>query len=249
MRFASVSLALVSMLVISTAAVASDFTVSPTQVDLSPEKTSALVVLKNVGKKALRFEVTAFVWSEDEGGEMTLTPTSDLTFFPKLVELGPGLSRNVRIGFGAVSIGNVERSYRLFVEELPDESNVRASSIAIRTKIGMPVFVRPLKPARSATIESVTVENGRVRTRVRNTGNLHLNVEGVAMRGLSTAGVQTFSSRADGWYVLPGATRVFEVPLSAAACTGTATIAVEATGHGKSLKSSGVVSASACAAR
>jgi fimbrial chaperone protein len=249
MRFAVFCFALAAVFAVSSPAVASDFTVSPTAVDLSSSKTSALVVLKNVGKAKLRFEITAFVWGEAENGEMMLTPTSDVTFFPKLVELAPGVSRNIRISVGGGPVGNTERSFRLFVEELPDQGASKPSAIAIRTKIGLPVFVRPLKPARSATIESVMVENGKVLTRVHNTGNLHVVVDGLTLHGLSSSGAQTFSSHVDGWYVLAGATRIFAVPLSASNCTGTSTIAVEVSGHGKTLKGSSAVSGSACVAR
>ena len=50
---------------------------------------------------------------------MTLNPSSDVTFFPKLVELAAGASRNIRIGINAGMARDVEQSFRLFIEELP----------------------------------------------------------------------------------------------------------------------------------
>ncbi len=76
-------------------AVASNFVVSPTEIDLSTSTTSALMTLRNVSKAPLRFEVTFFTWSEDEHGVMALQPSTDVTFFPKLIELAPGTSRNL----------------------------------------------------------------------------------------------------------------------------------------------------------
>src|SRR5436190_18933396 len=79
-------------------ATASNFAVTPTEINLSTSATSALVSLRNVGKQPLRFEITLFTWSEDEHGKMDLKPSTDVTFFPKLVELAAGASRNIRIG-------------------------------------------------------------------------------------------------------------------------------------------------------
>jgi fimbrial chaperone protein len=244
-----ISGALAALLVAPLTAAASNFTVTPTEINLSASATSALVTLRNLSKAPLRFEITVFTWSEDERGTMILKPSSDVTFFPKLVELAGGTSRNIRIGFNAGAARDVEQSFRLFVEELPDQSTPASNAVAIRTKIGIPVFVRPAKPARTAVLEGVTIEGGRVRARVRNTGNLHINVENIAIKGTGASNAPTFSKDGPGWYVLPGATRVFEVPMTAGECGSTTAVAVEVFGHNTSLKGAGQVSPAACAAR
>jgi fimbrial chaperone protein len=230
-------------------AAAANFTVTPTEINLSRSSTSGLVRLTNRSRVPLRFEITVLSWSEDEEGAMNLTPATDVTFFPKLVELAAGATRNIRVGIEAAKIGDTERTFRLFVEELPDQTAPSATAVAIRTKIGVPVFVRPAKPARSLVIESVTVANGQVRTRVRNTGNLHVSVEEIVVRGSGTSGSQTFEREGQGWYVLPGATRSFSVPISPAECSGTSTLAVRLAGHGTTLNGSGSVAPGACGAR
>ena len=106
-----------------------------------------------------------------------------MTFFPRLIELAPGASRNIRLGINAGVARDVELSYRIFVEELPNQSAPSPNAVAIRTKVGIPVFVRPAKPTRSAVIDGVSVAGGKVLTRVRNTGNLHINVDTIAVKG------------------------------------------------------------------
>jgi fimbrial chaperone protein len=244
-----ISGALAALLVAPLTAAASNFTVTPTEINLSASATSGLVTLRNVGKVPLRFEITVFSWSEDERGTMILKPSSEVTFFPKLIELAAGASRNIRIGFNAGAARDVEQSFRLFVEELPDQSTKASNAVAIRTKIGIPVFVRPAKPARAAVLENVTVEGGRMLTRVRNTGNLHVSVDNIAIKGTGASNAPTFSKEGPGWYVLPGATRVFEVPMTAGECGSTTAVAVEVFGHNTSLKGAGQVSPAACAAR
>ena len=238
----------VALLLAPHAASASKFTVKPTEVNLSASTTSALVTLRNDSTGPLRFEVTLVSWSEDEHGKMALTPSSDVTFFPKLVELAGGASRNIRIGINASLARDVEQSFRVFIEELPDQSAPKANAVALRTRIGIPVFVRPAKPTRSAVIDGVSVENGKVLARVRNTGNLHVAVDSISVKGTDGSAAPTFTKAGPGWYVLPGATRIFEVPMTAAECKSTTSVAVEVFGHSKSLKGASQVSPAACAA-
>jgi fimbrial chaperone protein len=239
---------IVALLLASHVASASNFTVTPTELDLSTSATSGLITLRNLSKLPLRFEVTLFSWAEDEHGKMTLNPSSDVTFFPKLVELAAGASRNIRVGINAGTARDVEQSFRLFVEELPDQSAPAANAVALRTKVGIPVFVRPAKPSRSEVIDGVSVENGKVLVRVRNTGNLHISVDTVSVKGTGGAGAPTFTKEGPGWYVLPGATRIFEVPMTATECKATTSVAVEVFGHNRSLKGASQVSPAACAA-
>ncbi len=248
MRLRLCAPALLTLLLAPMQAMASNFVVTPTEIDLSTSATSALLTLRNVSKAPLRFEVTLFTWSEDEHGAMSLQPSTDVTFFPKLIELAPGASRNIRLGIIAGTSRDVERSFRIFVEELPDQSARTPNGVAIRTKVGIPVFVRPVKPTRSAVIESVSVAGGKVLTRVRNTGNLHLNVDSIAVKGIGPSTAATFTREGHGWYVLPGGTRTFEVPMSAAECQSTTAVAVEVFGHDRSLKGASPVSPAVCVA-
>jgi len=250
MRLHLLLVAIVALLLAPHAAAASNFTVTPTEVNLSASATSALVTLRNGSRLPLRFEITLVAWSEDEHGKMALSPSSDVTFFPKLVELAGGASRNIRIGINAGMARDVEQTFRLFVEELPDQSApaAAANAVALRTKIGIPVFVRPAKPSRTAVIDGVSVENGKVLARVRNTGNLHISVDTISVKGTGGSAASTFTKEGPGWYVLPGATRIFEVPITATECRSTTSVAVEVLGHNKSLKGASQVSPAACAA-
>jgi fimbrial chaperone protein len=247
MRRCLIPVAMAALLLAPHGASASNFTVSPTQVNLSATATSALVTLRNSSKVPLRFEVTLASWSEDERGNMVLNPSPHVTFFPKLIELAGGASRNIRIGITAGVARDVEQSFRLFIEELPDQSAPRANVVALRTKVGIPVFARPEKPLRTAVIESITVESGKVLARVRNTGNLHVSVDTISVKGTGGSG-PTFTKEGPGWYVLPGATRIFEVPMTATECRATTSVAVEVSGHNKSLRGASQVSPASCAA-
>ena len=79
-------------------AAASNFNVNPTQVFLSSKATSALVTVRNDSTDQLRFQLSVFAWDQSPSGELVLTPTDDIVFFPSLLTLGPNEERRVRVG-------------------------------------------------------------------------------------------------------------------------------------------------------
>jgi len=60
MRRRLIPAVVVVLLLASHLVIASNFTVTPTEIDLSASATSALVTLRNGSKSPLRFEVTLF---------------------------------------------------------------------------------------------------------------------------------------------------------------------------------------------
>ena len=97
---------------------ASAFTVNPIKIALSGKDQSALLSLQSQSSEELRFKVAVKAWSQNPQGEMQLTDTKDIVVFPALLTLGPKEERKLRIG-ATVPAGAVEKTYRVFVEELP----------------------------------------------------------------------------------------------------------------------------------
>ena len=236
-------MALAALLLAPRAGAASNFTVTPTEVNLSTSTTSALVTLRNLSKSPLRFEITVFKWSEDEKGKMILEPSADVTFFPKLVELAGGASRNIRIGINAGVARDVEQSFRLFVEELPDQS---APSRQRRRDPhqGRHSGVRPARQAGPHGGDRRRL--GRRRqgpdTREQHRQPAHQRRERSGQGHGLVERSSTFSKDGPGWYVLPGATRIFEVPMTAGGMQVDLCRAVEVFGHNTSLKGASQVS-------
>src|SRR5262249_45975331 len=141
-----------------------------------------------------------------------LTPAGDqITIVPKLLTLAPGASRNVRVGAAASGFGAVEGTYRLFVEELPDNAAPKdPGTVAIRMEVGVPIFLRPSKPASSGQIASVAFERGHLVTRVHNTGNVHMVVSAVQAKGTDGSGGTKFDTSVPGWYILAGDVQIFD---------------------------------------
>src|SRR5690242_12064844 len=121
--------------------------VSPVWVEIGPAAPSAVITVRNGGSTPARYQLSAMSWTEPRAGAARLEPSSELSFFPPLFQLGAGEERKVRIG-ATVPPGATERAWRLFVEEIPAavEAPPAAGQIRIRTRFGIPVFQAPLAP-------------------------------------------------------------------------------------------------------
>lgn len=218
------------LLATSLSARASTFSVDPIEVTLGRGNSSASIAITNQSPQKLRLQVTGYAWEQSSSGEMKLTPTDDLVFFPKLLEIDPGDTKRIRVGVTAEQ-GSLERSYRVFMEELPSLESVIApkqNAVTLRMKIGVPVFVKPnAAPAASGAVRDATADNGSLSFDVLNTGNTHFAIQSVRVTGKDASGAQIVSNDLSGWYVLAGGTRRFAVPISKDRCEALRSLSVQ----------------------
>ena len=209
---------------------ASSFRVSPVQVALSTSVKSTLLTLSNESSESLRFQVRVYTWNQSPSGEMELAPTDDIVLFPTLITLAAGKQRKVRIG-AATPFGANEKSYRVFFEELPpvdgEQAPAARSEVRILTKMGIPIFLQPAKPSTAGAIEGLALEAGHLRFVVRNDGNAHFVLRAVRVKGVGATGDPVFDRELEGWYVLPGGTRVFDLAIPAELCSQVKGVMVE----------------------
>jgi fimbrial chaperone protein len=208
---------------------ASAFRVTPIQVVLSG-KSSTLLTLMNESDQSLRFQISAFAWTQSPAGEIKLAPTEDILFFPSLLTLKPGEERKVRVGAN-VAAGETEKTYRIFFEELPPAekpaSDKRTSEVRILTKMGVPIFIQPPKTTAEARVADLKSENGRVSFQVSNRGNTHYSVRTIHLTATGAGGEKVFSRDLDGWYILSAGVRDYGVDLPSESCPSIRSIKVE----------------------
>jgi fimbrial chaperone protein len=208
---------------------ASSFTVNPITVSLSGKDSSALLTLTSQTDDQVRFKVAVKQWQQSPQGEMELKDTKDIVVYPGLLTLGPKEERKLRIG-STVPAGATERSYRVFVEELPPlkaPQTAGKSEVKVLTKMGIPIFVRPAKPAATGTVEGLALAKGKLGFTVKNTGNAHFMLQSVLVKAVNAAGAVSFEKKIDGWYVLAGGTRVWEVEIPKDACGKSKSLTVD----------------------
>lgn len=223
-------------------------TVVPIKVFLESEKKTATLRVTNNGEEKLPIQVRAVTWSQDEEGRDKFSPTEKIVFFPKIFSLEAGQKKIVRIGYQGKWPAD-EKTYRLFLEELP-VSKPGEMAMKMVVKMGIPVFISPLKKVEKIEIEKVAIEEVRpakgrgqkaedrrnLVVRVRNKGNVHISVKKIQATGLDESGKEIFSKEVAGWYVLPGVSGPFAVGISPEDCQQSKVIKVRVETEASSLK-------------
>ena len=206
------------------------FTVDPLQVVLSAKTLSGLVTLRNHSAEPLRVQLSVWAWEQSPQGEMRLSPTEDLVWFPTLLILVPGETRRIRLG-AATSFAAIEKSYRLFVEELPPLETPQADTggvqLRILTRVGIPIFLQPAHSVVGGLIEAVATHHGQLSFQVTNTGTIHVVVQTVRVLGLGEAGEPVFEQQLSGWYILAGGVRIYTLELPQAVCAKIVALVLE----------------------
>jgi len=231
-------LALAAALVVlatTSAGTQATFSIDPLLIQLDADNRNAVMSITNTAATDLRFEIKANTWDQTPEGAIQLTPTTDLVVFPPLVTLKAKSTQRVRIGTD-VPQGALEKSYRLMIEELPNGAAPAAGAkVAVRTRIGVPVFLAPTKSVRSGRIDPVTVSKGVVTVPLTNTGTIHAMVDEISVRGMAAPDTPIFDESLKGWYVLAGKTRTWTYTIQPAQCRQVKFLEVEATAHDKLL--------------
>lgn len=207
----------------------SAFRVTPIRVDFSGSASSTLLTLINESDTDLRFQISAFNWTQNARGEMHLEPTEDIVFFPALVSLKPAEERKVRIG-RTTSAGPVEKTYRVFFEELPPlekPAQPQGSQVRILTKIGVPIFIAPTAPAPSGEITDFALKDAKLSFQVKNTGNVHFIAQSVRVSGLDEAGKPLLEKQREGWYLLSGDARTYDLDIPREECSRIRKVRIE----------------------
>ena len=225
----------------------SSFSIDPLLIRFEGNNRNAVMTITNSSLKDLRFEIKAYAWDQTPpDGEMQLTPTSDVVVFPPLVTMKPRAIQRVRIGTTAAQ-GPIEKSYRVMFEELPSGAAPEgAATVAVRTKVGVPVFLEPAKPTVRDRIESVRFTRRTVEVVLQNTGTAHTMIDSVIVRGMGGPDEALFEEPLHGWYLLAGKTRVWQYELRSAQCRGLKFVEVEVYDDEELLTSRADLPAGAC---
>ncbi|MEO8181807.1 MAG: fimbria/pilus periplasmic chaperone [Deltaproteobacteria bacterium] len=194
--------------------------INPVRVQLSASQRSEVIELKNAGQAPARFQAEAQAWHETAVGQMTLSPTKDLLFFPSLFEIPPGETRRIRIA-STVRPGPVERSYRLILTEFPGGST--PGTVQVLSRLSIPVFVQPKDPKPAPSVQA-EVQGGQLVLRIANAGNAYFRAQLVRVVARSKKGDVVFEHSFRGWYVLAKGERRYNVDVPAQTCAEIATL-------------------------
>lgn len=199
------------------------FSVSPIRVFFEPNQKTTLITIGNDDDTPLQLQIKLVSWTQAPDGKDIYSDSDDLIYYPRSMTLGPKESRVVRLGIKTPAKER-ERTYRLQIEDVPgDAAPTQGPAVKFRYRFSIPIFLPPQVPKRVAEIETLAVKGGKVLLQVANRGSQHVRFDRITVK--TAAG---FSKDAEVWYVLPGASRLFQIELPREECNRAGTLDVAA---------------------
>ncbi|GGZ98090.1 hypothetical protein GCM10008090_03070 [Arenicella chitinivorans] len=180
---------------------AASFNVLPVRIYMPAERPVASIKVENKEQTAVTVQSETVLWAQQDNRQI-LTPTNELIVSPAIFELPPGGSQVVRVAVRGDTPINQQRTFRLFLSEVPaiEKQSANATGVTVALRLSLPIFVTPK--------ESKAVFSWRLARRcddatkqdllVQNLGDQHAMMLKMTLRG-ETQLEQIYHPR----YVLP----------------------------------------------
>ena len=170
MNFARSCLTALSLVCLSTLpGEAASLQVAPVTVDIPASGAAAKITLRNEGLKPINAQVRVFKWNQVNGKEV-LEPTRDVVASPPIVKLGSRTDYTIRIVRISKRPVAQEESYRLVIDELPDQARAKNGSVNVVLRHSIPVFFAGSDSGSSKVVWSSAVRGGEVVITAKNVG-------------------------------------------------------------------------------
>lgn len=203
-----------------------EWRVVPIRLDLGREAKSGVITVINEGEERLQVQMKAMEWSQDAEGKDQYTETEEIIFFPKIMVIEKKEEKILRAGIKIPGAAK-EKTYRLFIEEIPEPKKAEGAQVAIAVRFGVPIFVKPLKEEAKGEIEKIELSKGVIKAVVKNAGNRHFIINAVNIKGKNAKGEETYSKEISGWYLLTGVSRLYTSQIPQDICNDTAKLDIE----------------------
>lgn len=217
---------LVSLLLLPAFSFAGEWRVSPIRLDFDRTAKSGVITAINEADERLHLQVKAFEWTQDAEGKDQYTETGDIIFFPKIITFPKKEERILRAGI-KIPATTKEKTYRLFLEEIPDPKTAEGATVAVAIRFGVPIFSKPLREEPKGAIGKLEFARGAVNITIQNAGNVHFVINSIVLKGKNTTGADVFSRDIAGWYLLSGVSRMYTTPISPEVCKDISRLDVE----------------------
>ncbi len=197
---------------------ANAFNVKPVRVFLGPGQLTQTLEITNESGRTLSLSLNAVSWSQDAAGGQLEAATEEVVFFPKLFLLEPGATRSVRVGLKSTTAEALERTYRLYIEELPTQREEQGTTLQVLLRVGIPIFFAPQQDRVTASIDAVTLQGCALSFVVSNTGSSHFRAQSLRAEFLGADHTLHYTQDLGGRYFLAGAAGPFAVEVPAEPC-------------------------------
>lgn len=183
--------------------------VQPVTVEVLSPSQATSVSLQNTGTNPVSLQLRVFEWTQAADGSEVIRPTTDVVASPPAATIPGNTTYTIRIARTAGAVTKGERSYRLWIDEIPVTANAGADKAAVdvRLRYDMPLFFRAPE-AKADLAWTAYRSGGTLVVQAANRGNSHARVVGLVL-GDAAIGKGLMG------YVLPGSTRRWSAPAGA----------------------------------
>lgn len=184
--------------------------IDATSLTLSPEHMSGSVRLTSDRDSKDLIQVHVYSWTGQK--DLAKLPGSDdLLALPSVFTVDPNSTQTVRIGLRGPIASNVERAYRVVIEEVALQGAPHMLDVLLR--LNFPVFIEPAAPPVYALDWHSYAHGNGIQLDARNTGNTHLVLQNVSVFA-DAAHTQLLGSRTKlNDTVLAGQSGTWNVPM------------------------------------
>ena len=206
------------------AVAAAGFNIQPLRLDLSARQRTTSLELTNLTDRDIPVQIKVFSWSQKDGVDV-LERSRDIFLAPPITNVKAASKQIVRFRLKRGADTEKERSYRVFIEQIPPSDPQLRAAMEFRLRFSVPLFVSPIRYSEPEFNVTATESDKGIAVSLENTGNIHLKIKGIGVYGsdqnegdikegesLATAG----NSSTGNGYALPGMSQQWLIPLSAA---------------------------------
>ena len=197
----------------------------PVEVNLPADGTTQELQISNPTGEASYIQVMAVEWHEP-GQIDQAARADDILAVPPVFELAPNSSQLVRIATRGQADGDIERSYRLVVTEVPRTAGLVPNTLAIAARMTLPVFVRPEGAAPSPIWSLAGKDPSQPKLVLANQGNAHIKVNKIE---LIDGSAEPAFSTSEGSLVLAGDEKAWQLDVDLARLKGPVTVKADTT--------------------
>ncbi|MBI4681698.1 MAG: molecular chaperone [Nitrospirae bacterium] len=213
-RFISVySLSVIFFFLLSAEGFPANFSVSPIRIFFDGTQKTNVLTVKNMSDKPVSLEIKTVLWEHDQ----TYSPTGDIIFFPRMLTMGIGEEKIIRIGH-KMPQGQMEKTYRMFISEMPEIRHEEGATLQIVMNLGVPIFIGPSKPSPEGEIEKISLSKSKLNISLKNSGNVHFIIKSIKISGKDATFTEVFNAEMAGWYLLSGNSREYTFEIEKENC-------------------------------
>jgi fimbrial chaperone protein len=220
------ALSILGVLAVSGPVTASTFSISPTRLELSAARSTAILTVRNEGDDPVVVQVRPVAWSQVAERDQ-LADTREILVTPPIFTLQPKGEQVLRVALLRKPDVSRELDYRVVLDEVLPEKPVDATALRLALRITLPVFVTSQPPATpDLTWHHTWLPDDSLHIEAHNQGTAHIQVKDFDV--LSDGHVDHPLHASDAHYLLPGSTMHWQLP-APAATTRSARLAIR--GH------------------